>query len=196
VKLDLANRLRLALDAPDKAPQLQGDLPHLREQASAAAAVLIAVTNRREPGVIFTVRREHLRRHAGQIALPGGRAEPGESAVEAALRESFEELGLEPAEVEVVGELGEYRTVTGYVITPVVAVIPSDLPLQPHQDEVASWFEAPLGYVLDPANQRLESAVFGGRERHYWVIEWQGNRIWGATAAILVNLARRLQWNA
>lgn len=195
VKLDLPNRLRSALQAPEKEPPLEGDLQELREQAAVPAAVLIPVTNRAEPGVIFTVRREHLRRHAGQIALPGGRAEAGETPVEAAVRESFEELGLEPSKVEIVGELAEYRTVTGYVITPVIGVLPPDLQLQPHQDEVASWFEAPLEYVLDPANQKLESAVFGGLERHYWVIEWQGKRIWGATAAILVNLARRLQWN-
>jgi 8-oxo-dGTP pyrophosphatase MutT (NUDIX family) len=114
--------------------------------------------------------------------------------VSAALREAEEELGLPPAAVEVVESIDEYRTVTGYVVTPVIGVIPPDLPLQPHEHEVADWFEAPLAHVLDPSNQQRQSAVFAGHERRYWQIEWNGRRIWGATAAMLVNLSRRLQW--
>ena len=79
-------------------------------------------------------------------------------------------------------------------MTPIVGVIPSDLPLTPHDHEVADWFEAPLSHLLDPFNQRLETAVFAGRERRYWQIEWDGRKIWGATAAMLVNLSRRLRW--
>ena len=175
-------------------PAIEGDLPELRAGASTPAAVLIAITERREPGLLLTVRREHLRTHAGQVAFPGGRVDPGEEAVAAAIREAKEELGLDPAEVEIIGELDDYRTVTGFVVTPVLGVIPPDLPLAPHEHEVADWFEAPLEYLLDPANQRLETVVFGGLERRYWQIEWEGNRIWGATAAMLVNLSRRLQW--
>lgn len=192
--MSLADRLRAALASPAAEPPLTGDLPELRAAASTPAAVLIAITDRREPGVILTVRREHLRTHAGQIAFPGGRADPGEEAIAAALREASEEIGLSPAAVQVIGALDEYRTVSSYVITPIIGLVPPDLPLAPHEFEVAAWFEAPLSYLLDPANQRFESAVFAGRERHYWVVEWQGIRIWGATAAILVNLARRLQW--
>lgn len=172
---------------------MTGDFPEARADASVAASVLIAITDRAEPGVILTVRREHLRTHAGQIAFPGGRAEPGEDAIAAALRESHEELGIEPGEVAIAGAIDHYRTVTGYIITPVVGVIPSDLPLQPHDAEVASWFEAPLDHLLDPAFQQRKSAVFGGRERHYYEIEWDGQRIWGATAGIIVNLSRRLR---
>ncbi|HEU4809315.1 MAG TPA: CoA pyrophosphatase [Sphingomicrobium sp.] len=175
-------------------PAIEGDLPELRAGASTPAAVLIAITERREPGLLLTVRREHLRTHAGQVAFPGGRVDPGEEAVAAAIREAQEELGLDPAEVEIIGELDDYRTVTGFVVTPVLGVIPPDLPLAPHEHEVADWFEAPLEYLLDPANQRQETVVFGGLERRYWQIEWEGNRIWGATAAMLVNLSRRLQW--
>ena len=83
---------------------------------------------------------------------------------------------------------------TGYVVMPVLAVIPPDLPLEPHEQEVADLFEAPLSFLLDPTNQRLESALFQGRERHYYEIVWNGRRIWGATAAMIVNLSRRLQW--
>jgi 8-oxo-dGTP pyrophosphatase MutT (NUDIX family) len=191
----LVERLRQALSSTPSAPPLASDLPELRAQASSPAAVLIAITDRPEPGVILTVRRDTMRTHAGQVAFPGGRIDPGEDAVAAALREAHEELGLEPAAAEVVEPIEPYRTVTGFVVTPVIAVVAPDLPLSPHEDEVADWFEAPLGFLLDPANQRRQSALFQGRERHYYEIMWNERRIWGATAAIIVNLTRRLQWS-
>jgi 8-oxo-dGTP pyrophosphatase MutT (NUDIX family) len=190
----LLDRLRTALATQPVEPLLEGDLAELRAQASTEAAVLIAITDRAEPGVLLTVRREHMRTHAGQIAFPGGRVDPGEDAVEAALREAHEELLLDPAAAEIVGSIEPYRTVTGYVVTPVIAVIPPDLPLAPHEQEVADWFEAPLAFLLEGRNQRRESALFQGRERHYYEILWNGRRIWGATAAMIVNLSRRLQW--
>ena len=145
--------------------------------------------------MILTVRREHMRTHAGQVAFPGGRIDPGEDSVEAALREAWEELGLDPGAAEIVGAIDPYRTVTGYVVTPVLAVVQPDQPLSPHEHEVADWFEAPLGFVLDPTNQQYKSALFQGRERHYYEIMWGERRIWGATASMIVNLSRRLQWN-
>ena len=192
--MTLADRIRRELARPASEPPLTGDLPEERALANVPAAVLIAITDRDEPGVIMTLRRENMRTHAGQVAFPGGRLDDGENAVQAALREAEEELGLPASEVEVVGPTDEYRTVTGYVVTPVIGVIPPDLPLQPHEHEVADWFEAPLGYLLDPSNRQIQTAVFAGRERRYWQIEWNGRRIWGATAAMLVNLSRRLQW--
>jgi 8-oxo-dGTP pyrophosphatase MutT (NUDIX family) len=192
--MTLAERLRDALRGPPDGALLRGDLLDDPDSAAVPAAVLIAVTDRPEPGVILTVRREHLRTHAGQVAFPGGRRAAGETATGAALREAHEEVGLEASAVEVVAALDDYRTVTGYVITPVVAVVPPDLPLTPHDFEVADWFEAPLADLLDPAQQRQEAAMFRGQERRYYVIEWGGRRIWGATAAILVNLSRRLRW--
>ena len=192
--MTLAERLRdrLALQAAE--PPLIGDLPELRAQAEIDAAVLIAVTDRDEPGLILTVRRENLRTHAGQIAFPGGRVDPGEGLIAAALREAREELLLDPAAVEVAGTIEPYRTVTGYVVTPVLGVIPPDLPLTPHEHEVADWFEAPLDFLLDPNNQHRRSAVFQGRTRDYYEIVWNERRIWGATAAMIVNLSRRLLW--
>lgn len=193
--MSLFDTLSAALEKEPLAPLITGDLPGERAKAPVPAAVLVGVTDRPEPGVILTVRREHMRTHAGQVAFPGGRIDPGETAVAAALREAWEELGLDPASAQIVSELDEYRTVTSYVVTPVLAVVAPDQPLSPHEHEVADWFEAPLGFVLDPANQQRKSALFQDRERHYYEIMWNGRRIWGATASMLVNLARRLQWN-
>lgn len=191
----LARELRQRLAVPPRVPPLAGDLPELRANAKIEAAVLIAITDRAQPGVILTVRREHLRTHAGQIAFPGGRQDPGEDAITAALREAHEEILLRSTAVDVIGSIEPYATVTGYIVTPVLGVIQPDLPLQAHEHEVADWFEAPLEYVLDPANQNERSALFQGKTRQYYEIMWNERRIWGATAAMIVNLARRLQWS-
>jgi hypothetical protein len=111
------------------------------------------------------------------------------------LREAHEEILLDPSAVELVGAMDPYRTVSGFVITPVIGVIAPGLPLQPHEGEVSELFEAPLSYLLDPANQHRRTALFDGRERHYYEINWAGRRIWGATAAMIVNLSRRLDWH-
>jgi 8-oxo-dGTP pyrophosphatase MutT (NUDIX family) len=193
--VSLADRLREALAAPPAEPPLEGDLPEIRAEADIPAAVLIAITDRPDPGVILTVRREHLRTHAGQVAFPGGRLDAGEDAVRAALREANEEILLEPDAVDVVGHIEPYRTVTGYIVTPVLGVIAPDLPLEPHEHEVADWFEAPLAFLLNAQHQQLRSALFQGRTRHYYEIMWNDRRIWGATAAMLINLSRRLSWS-
>ena len=191
--MSLAERLRTALEQPPREPLLPGD-DGPATVGTVPAAVLIAVTDQPEPGVVLTLRRPDMRTHAGQIAFPGGRIDPGEEPAAAALREAWEELGLEPAAVTPISVLDPYRTITGYHVTPLLGVIPPGLPLAPHEAEVADWFEAPLDFVLDPANQQREGVMFEGRQRHYFQINWQGRRIWGATAAMLVNLARRLQW--
>jgi 8-oxo-dGTP pyrophosphatase MutT (NUDIX family) len=193
--VSLADRLRSSLAATADSDVLLGDMIEHDHEEGTPAAVLVAITDRPEPGVILTVRREHLRTHAGQIAFPGGRIDPGEDAVAAALREAHEEILLDPGAVSVIGIGDRYRTVTDYLVTPVVGVIPPDLPLEPHEHEVADWFEVPLGFILDPANQHLRSALFQGRTRHYYEIDWNGRRIWGATAAMIVNLSRRLKWS-
>ncbi len=192
--LRLAERLRASLAHEPRDGLLAGDLIEGSPDSRHRAAVLVAITDRPEPGVLLTVRREHLRTHAGQISFPGGRLDPGEDAVAAALREAEEEIGLPPAQVEVWGTADRYRTVTGFAVTPVLGKVPPDLPLAPHEHEVADWFEAPLSFLLDPSNQQRMSAEFQGRVRDYYQIDWRGRRIWGATAAMLVNLTRRLDW--
>jgi 8-oxo-dGTP pyrophosphatase MutT (NUDIX family) len=197
--VSLAERLARGLErGRDAAPVLlTGDHRELEVRDDAAmtpAAVLVAVTDRTRPGVILTQRTDTLRNHAGQIAFPGGRIDPGESAVQAALREAEEEVALPRVLVEVIGEVDRYRTVTGFAVTPVLAVVPPDVPLVANEAEVASVFEVPLDFLLDPANQVEASAQWQGRMRHFYEIRWDDRRIWGATAAMIVNLSRQLAW--
>ncbi|MES2988054.1 MAG: CoA pyrophosphatase [Pseudomonadota bacterium] len=196
--MTLAERLRAALDSPHEAVMLPGD--HFAfdpEIAGHAAAVLIAVTDREEPGVILTQRTNTMRRHAGQTAFPGGRIDPEDDGpIGAALREAEEEIALPRSVVQVIGTAERYRTVTGFDVTPVVAVVPPDLVLVPSEAEVASVFEVPLSFLLDSANQQRKSVEYEGRQRRYYEIMWGERRIWGATAAMIVNLSRRLQWQA
>ncbi|HVQ06830.1 MAG TPA: CoA pyrophosphatase [Allosphingosinicella sp.] len=195
--MSLAGMLREALELGHRAsPELIGG-DALDEEALGhgitPAAVLVAVVDRPEPTVILTLRPETMRKHPGQVSFPGGRIDPGDDGpVAAALREAEEEIGLPPSRVEIIGIADRYRTVTGFEVTPVLGIVPPDLPLTPHPGEVAALFEAPLHYILDPAHQHVRTAFWRGRERTYYEIEWDGRRIWGATAAMIVNLSRRL----
>ena len=195
--MSLADTLREALSLGHRSsPELiGGDV--LDEEALGhgitPAAVLVAVVDRPDPTIILTLRPETMRKHPGQISFPGGRIDPGDDGpIAAALREAEEEIGLPPSAVEVIGVADLYRTVTGFEVTPVLGLVPPDLPLLPHPGEVAAVFEAPLHYVLDPAYQHVRRAIWRGRERTYYEIEWEERRIWGATAAMIVNLSRRL----
>jgi 8-oxo-dGTP pyrophosphatase MutT (NUDIX family) len=196
--MTLAERLRIALQeghrreellplSDTRDPRIEG------EMALAPAAVLVAITDRPEPGLILTERASSLRKHAGQIAFPGGRVDEGDAdEIAGALREAQEEIALPPSQVQVIGTSDRYHTFTGFDIVPVLGVIPPDLPLRAQEGEVASWFELPLAYALDPANRIRHEIEFAGAARQYYEILWQGRRIWGITAAILANLSRRL----
>ena len=188
----LAASLAAAIARHPGGELLSGDLSEGFDEPARDAAVLVAITDRPEPGLILTERRADLRTHAGQVAFPGGRIDEGETPTQAALREAWEEIALDPAHASIVGEVDRYTTVTGFHITPVIAVVPPDLPLVANPAEVASWFEPPLAFLLDPANQVSVASTFRGRERHYLQINWNGHRIWGATAAMIANLSRRL----
>lgn len=196
--MSLAEMLREALDLGHRrSPILLAGDPHDPfadgGRAATPAAVLVPIVDRPEPGVILTVRTDTVRRHPGQIAFPGGRIDPGDGGpVAAALREAEEEIGLGRSDVEVIGIADSYRTITGYEVTPVVAVVRPDLEFVPQPSEVAAIFEAPLYYLLEPAHQIVRTIMWQGRERCYYEIDWEGRRIWGATAAMIVNLGRRL----
>ncbi|MGY4398886.1 8-oxo-dGTP pyrophosphatase MutT (NUDIX family) [Sphingomonas sp. UYAg733] len=196
----LTERLRRALETGHTLDTvlLTGDHRDIELDASPAlarAAVLVAVTDRHDPGVILTQRPDTMRSHAGQIAFPGGRIDSGDiDAIAAALREAEEEIALPRERVTVIGTADRYRTVTGFDVTPVIGVVPPDLSFIPNTAEVADVFEVPLGYLLESANHIEATTEWQGRNRHYYEINWEGRRIWGATAAMIVNLSRRLRW--
>jgi 8-oxo-dGTP pyrophosphatase MutT (NUDIX family) len=165
-----------------------------RASAHKPAAVLVPIIER-EAGLslLLTQRAPHLTLHSGQVSFPGGRADEGDAGPEAtALREAHEEIGLDPARVELLGRLPEYRTGTGYLITPVVGVLNPPFELRPDPREVTEIFEVALEVLLDPANHLRESMQWQGRQRHFFVIPHDKHRIWGATAGMLVNLSRYL----
>lgn len=178
-------------------------LTDLREDVRASersdlhpAAVLMAITEREDrPGFLLLHRPSNMRSHPGQIAFPGGRIDPGEEPVEAALREAWEELGIRPDDVRVIGPSDMFRSGSGYAITPVLAIVPPDIEITPNPTEVAQWFEAPLDFVLDPMNQIEKWMEWNGRPRSYVEIMWRQHRIWGVTGAIIANLSRRLNWH-
>ena len=158
------------------------------------AAVLIALTDRNEPGVILTQRPDWLRSHAGQVAFPGGKIDESDSDVfAAALREAEEEIALPRDAVTLLGEADTYHSGSGYRISPVLGIIPPDLPLVANPEEVEDWFEVPLDFLIDPKNAKLQTAMWQGQTRQYYDMDWQGRRIWGVTAGIIANLARRVR---
>ncbi len=181
---------------PDRAPYSDFDLnPDFRPAARPAlrdAAVLIPIVERPEPTLLLTRRSDALRSHTGQVAFPGGRLDPGETVVEAALREAWEEVGLEPSFVDPVGLSHRYETVTGYMVTPVVALVRPGFTLTISPDEVAEAFETPLAWLFDEANHRKEFFEKDGHRRYYYEMPWEGRSIWGATAGMIRALRGRL----
>lgn len=154
------------------------------------AGVLVAVTPAER--VILTKRSSHLRHHPGQIAFPGGKVDAGDrDEIGAALREAREEVGLPEGAAEVLGTLPPHRTITGFRVTPVVALVPHFYP-RAEPGEVDEVFEVPLSHLIDPANYHVEWRTWRGVSRGYHVVPWGPYYIWGATARMLRVLAERL----
>ena len=154
------------------------------------AAVLVPVVDHAHGAtVLLTKRTDHLSKHPGQVSFPGGAVDMGDTdAVHTALRETHEEIGLDASYVQIAGRLDGYRTGTGFEIVPVVGLVKPGFTLTLQENEVADAFEVPLAFLLDRTNHRRESAVWQGIRRHYYAMPYEGWRIWGATAAMLVNL--------
>jgi 8-oxo-dGTP pyrophosphatase MutT (NUDIX family) len=196
-----AERLRRAvrgLSDPPSAPGWNaGELADMFVPSAPhrAAAVLVPFVRRGTAlSVLFTRRNEHLRHHAGQISFPGGGVESGDAdAVAAALRETNEETGIAPAFVEPFGYLDCIDTVSGYCMTPVAGFVRGDYHVRLDTGEVDEIFEVPLDFILTPHTLHRERFFWRGRERTTHAFEWEGRRIWGATAAILKNLLDRLE---
>ncbi len=173
-------------------PDVLSDARFAQAGRTAEAAVLIAVTDKPEPGVILTQRPRDMRDHPGQVAFPGGKIDPGEDAIAAALREAEEELSLPSSHVRVIGPTDRYLTGTGFNVTPVLGVVPPDLDLSPNPTEVEAWFEAPLKLLLEREHWSTQEVFWRGETRRYLELHYEGFRIWGVTAAIIANLARRI----
>ncbi|MBI5781999.1 MAG: CoA pyrophosphatase [Rhodocyclales bacterium] len=157
-----------------------------REVRWPAAVLAPLVLSPAGPQLLLTRRTAHLAHHPGQISFPGGRMEPGDPGpVEAALRETEEEIGLSPQRVQVLGALPPYVTITGYRITPLVGWVEDPGELRPDPFEVAEVFTVPLSHVLDPRRYVRYSLTYGEQRRHYWAVPWRQYFIWGATAAML-----------
>ncbi len=178
---------------------LAGDIKmsdYLREtrpsQLSAAAVLVPVIDYPHDPRVLLTRRQEAMRRHAGQIAFPGGRVDPDDiDTVAAALREAQEEIGLTPDYVQVLGALSPYATGTGFVIVPIVGLVRPGFTLAPDSREVAEAFEVPLDFLLDPVNHHRHRGEIGGAVREWWAMPYGDYYIWGATAGLVRDLYER-----
>lgn len=200
VTLDLRQRVQRAVRALDDVPcapgwnhaelvELLGDGP-LRK-----AAVLVALVDRGNTiDVLFTRRHDDLTQHAGQVSFPGGRIdETDANALAAALRETHEEIGVDAASIRPFGYLDAFETISSYCVTPVVAWLDPGYRATPNPREVSEVFEVPLAFFLDPANRKLVHLNFRGRVRELHEFHHGGQRIWGATAAMLLNLVQRME---
>jgi len=154
------------------------------------AAVLVPLVDRGDDlGVLLTLRPAAMRVHAGQVSFPGGKIESHDAGpLEAALRETREETGIDESSVEVLGFLDTYHTGTGFKIVPAVGLITGTAEIRPDPSEVDEVFEVPLSFLMDAANHRIESVMWQGRQRRYYAMPYRDRYIWGATAGILRNL--------
>jgi len=191
----LQARLHPIANAPPGPGWNHDELVDLLPPGELAQAAVLAGLVPRASGtqVLLTRRTDGLRHHGGQVSFPGGRIEPTDAGVvAAALRESHEEIALQPAQIAPLGFLDPFVTISGFRVVPVVAAIDPDYIARPDPGEVADVFEVPLDYLMAPDNLRQVVMDYRGRSRTVLEYGWPGQRIWGATAAILFNLRQRL----
>lgn len=163
-------------------------------RTTAAAVLIPVIAHPGELTVLFTQRTQHLKSHSGQVSFPGGRVEQGDASVEfTALREAAEEIGLSADRVEILGRLPDYHTRTGFRVAPVIGLVTPPLELAPDPREVEAVFEVPLAFLLDESNRERRTREFRGLSVGYYVYEYRGHVIWGATAGMLVNLHKMLE---
>lgn len=184
------------LSSPKWQPEIRVE-PLISDRSAQQAAVLIGIVDRPQPTVLLTQRTATLSTHAGQIAFPGGKVDPTDAdCVSAALRETFEEVGLASSWITVLGQLPVYTTGTNFLVTPIVALIRQGFTASPNRAEVQEVFEVPLAYLMNPQAHRLHQWVWNGHQRHWYSMPYyergqnglQERYIWGATAGMLRNL--------
>ena len=190
-----ALRMRFA-QPPDWEPELFSE-KQFSDRALVRASVLIPIVMRENPTVLLTERTLHLSSHSGQIAFPGGKADVNDvDATATALREAYEEVGLDAEYIQVLGELPQYTTGSAFVITPVVALVKTGFTLVRNQFEVADIFEVPLDFLMNPANHHRHTMEWEGAQREWLSMpyddQFKQRFIWGATAGILRNFYRLL----
>ncbi len=192
--MTLENRLRAILArrlAVSSDYDLNPEITRPKDGTLRRAAVLVPVWDRPDgPRMILTKRSSHLQHHPGQVAFPGGKIDPSDPSPEAAaLREAQEEIGLDPRKVRILGRLPVHETVTGFDVTPVLAMVDASFHAMPEPGEVDEVFSVPLDHVLNRAHFTIEDRMWRGQRRRYYVVPWGPYYIWGATARILRGLA-------
>jgi 8-oxo-dGTP pyrophosphatase MutT (NUDIX family) len=186
---------------PNWAPEIKTER-RFTEREPTHASVLVPLVLRSDLTVLLTQRTDHLTDHPGQISFPGGRVEASDAdATATALREAHEEIGLDASHIDVLGTMPTYTTGTGFIVTPVVALVRPGFTVQADPFEVAEVFEVPLSFLMNPAHHRRHVVEVGGVRREFLSMPWQGLDeqgrprryfIWGATASMLRNLYRLL----
>jgi 8-oxo-dGTP pyrophosphatase MutT (NUDIX family) len=171
----------------------QADIEEMTKDLRLAAVLVPLVEHADEPSILLTRRADHLEKHSGQVAFPGGKVEDSDdSPIAAALREAEEEIGLDPSHVEIAGVLDTYQTGTGFLILPVVGFVRPGFTLTPDENEVADVFEVPAHIALSENNWKTDSGEWKGRMWNFYSMDYQGYNIWGATAGMLMHMSRRI----
>lgn len=171
----------------------QAEIEEMTKDLRLAAVLVPLVEHADEPSILLTRRADHLEKHSGQVAFPGGKVEDSDATpIAAALRETEEEIGLDPSHIEIAGVLDTYQTGTGFLILPVVGFVKPGFTLTPDKNEVADVFEVPAHIALSTQNWKTDSGEWKGRMWNFYSMDYQGYNIWGATAGMLMHMSRRI----